>query len=150
MASYGDSWFGVHSVALILDENGQPTRLEGREGRLLVANTRADPEVIVATTTAFPSTLTPLTAWLDRREYFAALFTITNLDAAENVTMVTETSEDAAHADVNSWLVVVPAGKQGTIEVSEFLRRYWRVSAYSDSPGFPNVPVTIGVAGTPR
>jgi hypothetical protein len=97
------------------------------------------------------STLTPLTGWINMLNFVTGLFAVQNLDLVNELQMIVETSQDAVHADVTTFLTTVPAGDQGSYEIGpKFIRTYFRLSAQTDSPGFPTVNVNWQVVGLPR
>ncbi len=65
-----------------------------------------------------------------------------------------ETSEDAGQDGTSSpdqtrtQVVSMPAGTQASFEVGPYrTRRYWRLSAYTTSPGFPTTTVKWKIVG---
>lgn len=85
-------------------------------------------------------------------EYHMLLFTLVNLDETNSVTMIIETSEDGTHPDAaNVWTLVAPPGKQVSYEHGPGqIRKYWRISAHTASPGYPTVNVQWAVKGVTR
>lgn len=99
------------------------------------------------------STLTVLKAFTNLGSaYHTLLFCLQNTDNSNNVTLLVETSEDGVYPDTNvKWTIACPAQKQASVEIGPgLLRRYWRVSAYSDSPGYATVAVKWAVRGVHR
>jgi hypothetical protein len=101
---------------------------------------------------ASPTNVSTLTAMVPFTNWTAAdalLFAIINLDSTNPVTMRVESSEDGIHPDVDFTEVVAPPGQQASIEVGPApVRSYWRVSAYTQSPAYPTVPVKVRVASS--
>jgi hypothetical protein len=99
------------------------------------------------------STLTVLKAFTNLgSSYHTLLFAIQNTDSTNNVNLLVETSEDGVYPDAAvRWTVVCPAQKQASVEVGPgILRRFWRVSAYTDSPGYATVACKWAVRGVHR
>lgn len=99
------------------------------------------------------STLTVLKAFTNLGStYHTLLFVLHNTSASSNTTMLVETSEDGTYADAHiKWTVTCPPGKQASVEVGPgILRRFWRLSAYSDSPSYPEVAVKWAIRGVHR
>lgn len=99
------------------------------------------------------STLAVLKAFANLgSNYHTLLFCVQNLDLANSVTVIIETSEDGIYPDaLVLWTLTCPAQKQVSLEVGPgLLRRFWRISAHTASPGFPTVPVTWTVRGVHR
>lgn len=115
---------------------------------------RALPETIdTASGDIDVSTLTVLKAFTNLGwDYHTLLFVMVNKSASDNVTMLVETSEDGVYPDgLVKWERVAAPLKQVSLELGPWImRRYWRVSAYSDSPGFPTVPVSWSIRGAYR
>jgi hypothetical protein len=103
--------------------------------------------------TASVSTLTVLKAFTNLgSDYHTLLFVVINTDDTDTVTVTIETSEDGVHPDGTSiWTLTAAPGKQASMEVGPgLLRRYWRMSANTDSPGFPTAAVTWCIRGVNR
>ena len=99
------------------------------------------------------STLTVLKAFTNLgSNYHTLLFVLQNTDAANAVTMTVETSEDGVYPDANLlWNITCPAGKQVSVEVGPgTTRRYWRLSATSMGPSYPEVAVKWAIRGAHR
>lgn len=106
----------------------------------------------VASGSANVSTLTVLKAFADLGyEYHTLLFTVTNLDGSNPLNVTFETSENGTNPDcVQVWNLVAQPGKQASMQYTEGLRRYWRISAATNSPGFPTVACTWEIRGISR
>lgn len=90
------------------------------------------------------STLTEILPWT----FFgsvpkALLFAVRNLDAAQTVFLLVETSEGASYIDeANSFLLEIAPETQNSFEVGPYsLRSHFRISAYTTSPAFPVVQI---------
>ena len=99
------------------------------------------------------STLTVLKAFTNLgSDYHTLLFAVQNTHATETCYFTIETSEDGVYPDANvTWYLTCPAQKQASLEVGPgILRRYWRISANTTSPGYPTVAVKWAVRGVHR
>jgi hypothetical protein len=99
------------------------------------------------------STLTVLKAFTNLGSYYhTLLFVVQNTDNTNTVTVTIETSEDGVYADQHVlWSLSCPAQKQASLEVGPgLLRRYWRISANSQGPGYPTVALKWAVRGVHR
>jgi len=99
------------------------------------------------------STLTVVKNWINLGStYHTLLFAVQNTHATESCFVTVETSEDGVYPDANvTWLITCPAQKQASLEVGPgILRRYWRISANTTSPGYPTVAVKWAVRGVHR
>jgi hypothetical protein len=89
------------------------------------------------------SSLTPLLPFYDfGGNTGQLLIALVNLDETNNVTLIVENSQDGEHVDIIPTELMIPPGKQGTVEVSaNTMRKWWRISAHTDDPAFPIVQV---------
>lgn len=96
------------------------------------------------------STLTTLETFTLFEGFKTLLFTVVNLDSSNSVTMILETSQDGIHPDDDkTYLVSAGPGKQASNEVGPCpLRRWWRISAQTQSPTFPIVAVKWQISGS--
>jgi len=94
-------------------------------------------------TTVSVSTLTALMDWTDLSGYPDIVPVLINDDATNNVNLIVETSDDPGGTkkpDIFQRTTAIPALKQGAEDITNH-RKYWRISAQTDSPGFPTVSV---------
>lgn len=97
------------------------------------------------------STLTPLTSWVSVVNFVKVLFALQNTDVMNEVSLIVETSEDGATPDAVFWRATAPAGEQVSYEVGpKDVHQFFRMSAVTDSPGFPTVSVNWQMRGIPR
>jgi len=97
------------------------------------------------------STLTPLTGWLSVIDFVKVLFALQNTDVTNEVSLIVETSEDAATPDAVFWRATAPAGDQVSYQIGpKDVHTYFRMSAVTDSPGFPTVVVNWQMRGIAR
>lgn len=98
------------------------------------------------------STLTPLLAFKDFGQgYSTILFELVNNDGANAAYLDIESSTDGTTPDADLVERVAPASKGCSYAVGpDNIRRYWRVSAHSLSPGYPTVNVQWKISGIPR
>lgn len=110
------------------------------------------PRTIIPDTGVSVSTATIIYDWNNLGgEYYQILFYLVNNDLTNACTLIIETSEDGVHPDINATSIVIPPGNQGSLEIGpEQLRRFWRLTAHSPSPGYPDISVTWGSRGCER
>ena len=99
------------------------------------------------------STLTVLKAFTNLgSSYHTLLVAVQNTHATETAYVTVETSEDGVYPDANViWTLTCPAQKQASLELGPgILRRYWRISANTTSPGYPTVALKWCVRGCER
>ena len=85
--------------------------------------------VVITSNTTVVSTLTPLTGWLNLAAYHRLLFHGA-CDAAQNVALLVEFSDDGVHPDVFSTMATVTQSNAASIEMGpNILHQYWRFSA---------------------
>lgn len=112
---------------------------------------RLIPRTVLGPTQAVVTEDTVLMDWINGGDLYQILFYVANLDLTQSVTMVIETSETGSHPDINAPSIVVPPGRQGSLEIGPAqLRRWWRLLASSESPGFTPASVIWGVRGCER
>jgi hypothetical protein len=128
----------------------------------VVTNIRQDfvrtlgkPEIIRSSATQNVSTATTLLSFANGdlgTKYSTLLFVLINNDVSENANLLIETSEDGTAADAQEkYALVAPAGQQTSVEIGpNIVRRYWRLSAYSDADSYPTVSISWIVRGIPR
>lgn len=96
------------------------------------------------------STLTPLVEWTSVTDFVKALFALQNTDGVNGVSLIVETSEDGVHPDAEFWRAIAPAGDQVSYEIGpKEMRKFYRMSAVTASPGFPTVAVNWQMRGLP-
>lgn len=97
------------------------------------------------------SVLTLLLTFTDYSLYRAILFTVVNLDLTSVVTALLETSEDGVHPDDGFDQLItleVNPGMQRSWQVGgDKLRKFYRLSAHTLSPGYPAATVKFRVSG---
>ena len=99
------------------------------------------------------STLTVLKAFTNLGStYHTLLFCVQNTDATNSAIITIETSEDGVYPDAHViWTLTCPSQKQVSLEVGPgLLRRYWRLSANSPGPSYPEVAIKWAVRGVHR
>jgi hypothetical protein len=99
------------------------------------------------------SVLTTLYPFTDVGTHHSSLlFAVVNLSATNTLHMVIDTSEDGTHPDGTNQIVVdVAPGYQGSYEVGTLqIRKYFRLSAYTDSPAFPVASANWYIRGVAR
>ena len=96
-------------------------------------------------TTRSISTLTPLLDWFTCEFGHRMLVVMINDDGSNNSNLIVETSEDpdaSKKVDSMFWTQACAANQQISIEINNpSARKYYRVSAQTDSPGFPTVSI---------
>lgn len=93
--------------------------------------------------------LTVLKAWTPLgSSYETLLFVLQNTDGATACDLIVETSEDGVYPDgTQTWTIAAAAGKQASLEVTDVIRKYWRVSAQTAGP---TVAVKWSIRGVHR
>jgi len=110
-----------------------------------------NPTTILSGVATNVSTLTPLTGWVSMVKFVKGLFALQNTDVTNEVSLIVETSEDAATPDAVFWRATAPAGEQVSYEIGpKDAHQYFRMSAVTDSPGFPTVAVNWQMRGISR
>lgn len=115
-------------------------------------NDAAQVEIKALSAATNVSTLTVLLDWFDVSGFGLVIATIQNLDGANNVTLIVDVSRGGSSKNTGrQQTALVAAGDEGDIEVSiPNPRKYIRVSAQTDSPGFPTVSVKWALDGLHR
>ena len=138
-------------IFLVLDggTGTPPFRLRHLNGMLQVQASEPAPQAITSGSTVV-STLTPLISWTDLSNWEEVIFALAS-DAAPDITLIVETSEDGTHADEVQMLSVSTQGKQTSqVKSDSNPARYWRMSAQSAAPAFTAALVSWSVRGIPR
>lgn len=71
------------------------------------------------------------------------LFAVINKDPANTVTVIFETSEDGVTPDTALiWTYNIGPGQQCSLEIGpKFIRKFFAITAHTQSPGFPTASV---------
>lgn len=149
MSDYTD-WGDSQGVYLLIDagDGGPPRRLRTYNGLIQVQAGEPAP-VILQTGSTVVSTLTHLTGWLDIGSLYERILFYGNTDGSDVINLLVETSEDGAHADVAQLISVMNGGMQASIDVTLSTARFYRLSAYTNTP-FPADTVNWGIKAVPR
>lgn len=143
-------WGNLQNVLILLDagDDAGPKRLRNENGAIATVPLDAELEDIMSGQ-ILVSTLTPIVGFRDLSDYSMLEFTGWT-DSADQITFVVEKSPNGTHADVSAQTTVITQGTAGSIEVPQNIAAYWRLSAHTDSPGFPQSTLFWKLRGLPR
>lgn len=137
MPDYAD-WGNLRNVLILLDPGDGttgPRRLRNVNGAIATIPLEAMMTEVVSGKSNI-STLTPILGFRDLSGYSMLTFEGWT-DSTDEITFIIEKSPDGVHADVAAQTTVITQGTAGSIDVPSNLGVFWRLSAHTDSPGFP-------------